>query len=146
MTTTYGGRGTSLVVAHPTTVFVVVSQRVEIDGPDSEMGERDMTHLDSSAHECAPTIVDNGMVTGRCWYHPGDDGQKSMQTLVSTPSTLASPGNGLSQFKIILATTTKFFAFDGFVKKWKPGNMNNDGTIEAEWAVRVSGAVTYPTT
>jgi len=138
-------KGCQLQIAHPSTVFVAVGQVQSLTGPSAEMGTRDVTHLGSTAKEFAPSIADAGEVSGTCVYYYTDAGQTAMQGLVVTPSTLNTTTQ-LTQFRIILPTTTKFFAFDGLVTKFDIVGGDAEGSMMADFTIKVSGAVTYPTT
>lgn len=144
---TYGGLGTQLQIAHPTTAFAIVSQVVEINGPESEMGEREITHLGSTgAREFAPTICDNGEISGSLWFDPAQASHVSFQQMVQKATTVAGSSDGSVPMKIVLPTTTKTFTFNGFVKRFAITGLAIDGTVGADWSVRISGSVTYPTT
>jgi hypothetical protein len=145
MAKSYGMRGWQLQVGHPTTVFVAISQLKEISGPSAAQGSRDVTHLESAAKEFAPTLPDNGTLSGSCIYNPSDPGQVSLITLVSTPTTLVSQ-NQLSPFKLISATTTQFFIINGLVMKADIVGGDVEATAMLDFEVKISGAVTYPTT
>lgn len=146
MTTSYPLKGFQLQIAHPTSTFVAVSQVKEVTGPSATMKTRNVTHLESVAEEFAPSIADNGILSGSCIYNPSDPGQAALTTLVSSPSTLATPGGGLSPFKLVSATTTKFFAMNGLVQKADIVGGDAEATAMLDWEVKISGAVTYPTT
>lgn len=137
----FAGKGTQLHISIQTT-FVAISQNVEINGPSAEMGTREVTHLDSSAREFRATIVDNGELTGRCFYDPNNQAQAYFQSRASG-TTYASTGE---IFKLFYSSTGKFEQFNGVPTRWAGAGMTVDDTVVKEWGIKVSGLVTLPTT
>lgn len=137
----FAGKGTQLHVSIQST-FVAISQNVEISGPSAEMGTREVTHLDSAAREHRATIVDNGELSGRCYYDPTNAAQKYFESR-ATGTTYASTGE---IFKLIYSTTTKFEQFNGVPTRWAGAGMTVDDTVVKEWGIKVSGLVTLATT
>lgn len=137
----YGGKGTQLHITINTS-FVPLSQAVEITGPSGEMGTREVTHLDSSAREFAPTILDGGEFTWNMLYDANSASQSYFQSKVYT----ATPATTGETMKLVLSTTTKTIPFNGIPTRFNLTGMNVDGTVTAECAAKVTGLPTMPTT
>jgi hypothetical protein len=136
----YGGKGTQLQVTVNST-FVAVGQIVEFTGPSGEMGTREVTHLDSSAREFAPTIVDSGELSGTLLYDPTNTAARAIESNIYT----GSPSTGLAM-KVVFSTTTRTMTFTGIPTAWGFTGFNVDGTASADFGVKLTGALTLPTT
>lgn len=109
---------------------------VSIDGPSREVGTRETTTLVSSAKTFAPTIFDGGEVSGKLLYDPKGGTQVSLETLLTTPS--------LAKWQMVFADTNgpTTGAFDGVLTKLGPTGIEVESNLEAEFTIKVSGAVT----
>jgi hypothetical protein len=137
----YGVKGTVLQVTIGTT-YTAVGQIQSLNAPGMKTGVRDVTHLLSSVKECEATIGDPQEFSGTLLADFSDQGAVYMQTLTTTPSTIA----GGQSFRIIFPTTTKFFGFQAIVTDFTPTGGDVEGTWLATFALKPSRAITYPTT
>lgn len=137
------GKGTLLQhgVAGTPVTYTTIAQRVEIDGPESEMGTRDTTDLDSPAKEYGSTIYDTGELSLTINWDPGD----TTHTLLTT---LQQAGT-LELWQLVFTDTVtegvaagSTFAFSGILTKFKPGGMTVEGTLTAEVTIKGSGLPT----
>jgi len=144
MANDYGVKGTDLqFTATSTSAFVSVGQVRSIDAPGMKVGKRNATHLLSPIKKYRATMGDPQELRGTLIYDPSDDGVKGLQSRCTTPSTLNS--NEGDSFKIILPTTTKVFAFNGFITEFTPRGGDEEGTWMADFAIQASSTIVYPT-
>jgi len=136
----YGGKGTQLQVTIQST-YVAVGQITNFSGPSGEMGTRETSHLDSSAREFAPTIVDSGEISGTLLYDPTNAGARLIESNVYT----ATPSTGLAM-KVVFSTTTRSMTFSAIPTAWGFNGFELDGTASADFGVKLTGALTLPTT
>ncbi len=123
------GKGTLLKLNGST-----IAQRVKLEGPDSKVGEADVTHLDSTFKEFRPTIPEAGNISGTLLYDPADTTHQDMEALRNVPSTEAWElefSDGSSD------------AFDGFLMEWKKSGMEVEKYVEAEFKIRITGLITF---
>lgn len=129
------GKGTLLQVSI-SSVFTTVAQRVSLDGPDRSVGTAETTTLDSTAKTFRATIVDNGTVGGKLYFDPQDATHLYLIGLVDTP--------GMASWKLTVPDAdATVFAFSGILTKLKMTGMEVEGNLEAEFEIKISGAVTH---
>jgi hypothetical protein len=128
------GLGTLLKVTI-TSVLTAVGQRVSIDGPEMSVGTAETTNLDSAWKTFRPTIPDGGTLSGTLQYDPKDTGHTFLFTLISSPP---QGGNAMT----LDFEDGSIAAFTGILTKLKPTGMEVEGNVEAEFEIKVSGAIT----
>ena len=115
-------------------VYTTVAQIVSLDGPEREVGTRETTIITSTVKTYAPTIPDNGEVTGKLLYDPKGTTHAVLETLIATPS--------LEKWEFLLPDTTgTTLAFDGILTKFAPTGLEVEANLEADFTVKVSGPV-----
>lgn len=138
------GKGHVLMVGPyttATTTYIVVSQVVSIDGPQTEMGTREITHLGSVAREYEPTIVNGGPLTIQIWDDPTNTGQQIISSAVHTTGV---PQNLF--WKVVHPTTTKADIFIGTPTNWGQSGFTVDDTATRNLGIQISGVITIATT
>lgn len=133
-TATQPAKGTILQLSISST-YTTVAQNVSLDGPDSEVGTRDTTHLLSTAKTFAPTIPDGGTVSGTLLYDPRDTTHDALFGLIWAPA--------VSLWKLTFADTGQTtFAFNGILTKLTPTGIEVEANLEASFEIKVSGVIT----
>lgn len=138
------GKGHTLMVGPyttATTTYIAVGQVVSIDGPQTEMGTREVTHLLSFAREYEPTIVNGGPLTVQIWDDPNATGQQIISAAVHTTGV---PQNLF--WKLVHPTTTKFELFVGTPTNWGLSGITVDDTATRNLGIQISGQITLATT
>lgn len=151
--TVNASKGTQFFISYPTTSWIQVAQITELDGPDGEMGTREITTLDSAAKEFAASLFDGGTISGKGFYDPTLDGHKTFSGLILNPSTIALSNGGLTgavggavPMKMVLPTTTKVCYMTAVPTKWTPGGFTPEGSQTMDFAAKISGPIIFPTT
>jgi hypothetical protein len=127
------GLGT-LLKATITSVLTTVAQRVSIDGPEMSVGTAETTNLDSTWKTFRPTLPDGGTLSGTLQYDPKDASHAFLFTLISSPS---QTGNVMN----LVFKDGTIAAFTGILTKLKPTGMEVEGNLEAEFEIKVTGAI-----
>lgn len=140
----WAGKGTLLQhgVGTGPVVWTTLAQRVEIDGPEMEVGTRETTHLDSAARTFGATILDTGEVSMTLDYDPGEPTHTLLTGLLT--------GQTVEQWQTVdtdvitggvAAGST--IAFLGILTKFKPTGMTVDDNLQAEVSIKGSGVPTF---
>jgi len=79
------GLGTQLQATIASALTTIV-HRVSIDGPDSSVGTKDITDLDSAAVEKGITLPDGGDLSLQVWLDPNDPTHQFLAQASSAPS------------------------------------------------------------
>jgi hypothetical protein len=132
-------QGTTL--AHGVTgVYTALAQVVSLDGPSTEIGTRETTHLGSGVVKTfAPTLVDNGTVSGQIEFDPKSDTHAYLVTVSQTP--VAN-----DQWKMTFAdnhTGASTATFVGHLTKLAPTGIETEANLLADFEIKISGAVTW---
>ena len=133
------GKGTLLKMKISGT-FTAIANRVEIEGPDAELGIRKTTNLDSTFEGKRPTVPDLGQVTMTVFYDPNDSAHGTARARVF------SPPSAPDLFEIIWAdgdTTPSQDAFSGYITKWTPTGIKVDDTLQAKVTIELTDAYTF---
>jgi hypothetical protein len=140
--TTLPGKGTLLQIKVSST-YHTIGQRVSIDGPDPELKMRDTTHLDSTMVTSRPAIPDPGTISGTLLFDPNDTTTNA--THASLRAKVYTPPSTPDEFKLVYAdgkTTPANDVFLGFITKFKVGGIEVEGSIQAEWEIRITDTFT----
>lgn len=131
------GKGT-ILQAEVSSVYTTIANRVEISGPSPEMGEFDITDLDSTVVETAATLLDAGELSLKIWYDPNG----ATHTRITTDLLAGTERNYKLQFND--GNTTKANAvFEAFVKAFEPNGMKSQEYVGADVTLRLTGTITY---
>ncbi|GAC1475644.1 MAG: hypothetical protein NVSMB9_28530 [Isosphaeraceae bacterium] len=138
--TTLPGLGT-LLQLKIAGIFTTIGERVELDGPDTTLGIRDTTHLDSPYKAKRPTITDLGKLSGKCFFDPND---LTTHTIVRNKVFAAPSAPDLYQlvYNDSKTTTHATDAFSGFLVKFKPTGMKVDDSLQFEFELELTDAFT----
>jgi hypothetical protein len=140
--TTLPGKGT-LLQLKVTSTYYTIGQRVSIDGPDPELKMRDTTHLDSTMVTSRPAIPDPGTISGTLLFDPNDS-----TTTVNHPvirAKVLTPPSSPDEWKLVYAdgkTTPANDVFLGYITKWKVSGIEVEGSLQAEWEIRITDTFT----
>lgn len=126
----------TLLKATISSVLTTVAQRLSLDGPSMEVGQAETTDLDSGAWKTyRPTIADGGEVSGTLLYDPADTTHAFLFTQIGAPTVIV--------WNIVFADAAPTtFSFSGFLTKLAPTGIEVEANLEAEFAIKVTGAVT----
>jgi hypothetical protein len=127
----------------------------DIAGPTAESDEVECTNFSSTNNyrEFLVGMIDPGEITFNvCWEtEPLSEG--SAGAWFDTATSLIWPHEQITtlfenrtntSWRIVLPTTTKIISFNGRVRAFQP-NIPVDDVITADVTVRLSGAITWPT-
>lgn len=118
-----------------TEVFTTIAQRVTIEGPSTEIGKIDKTHLDSLAKEYRRSLPDPGELTLKLWYDPGH----ATHTLITTQ--IANNADTAHNFKLQFSDGT-IYAFAGYWSKFAPTGMAVEENLGADVTLQLTGPIT----
>jgi hypothetical protein len=130
------GKGTILQV-EIASVYTTIANRVEISGPSAEMGEFDVSDLDSSVLQTVATMLDPGELTMKVWYDPNLAGHIQLNTDLAAGT--------VRNYKLKYAdglTTNAQAVFPAFVKKFERNGMKLLEYVGADLVLRVTGTIT----
>jgi hypothetical protein len=131
------GLGTQLQ-ATIASVLTTIAGRVSIDGPDSSVGVKETTDLDSTAVERRPLLPDGGDLSAQVWLDPSEPTHSFLAGLQATPPPLPVA------WKLLFNTSPSHSgAFNGILTQYKPGGMTADGYLTADIKISLSGIVTW---
>ena len=129
------GRGTllSLWIA---SAYVLVGQRLELDGPDMSTEMIDDTDLDGTQVSYFAGIPDVGKFSIKLFFNPNNTTHQAIQTLALTVQTAPS------QWKLAWndgsTTTPANFVFYAYLSKFKPTGMKQGEMLQAEIELQVT--------
>ncbi len=119
--------------------FVTVGGTVSLDGPKPELKMRDVTDLSSATITSRPAIGDPGTLSGTLFFDPSDANQIVLRAKILTPSQTPD------EFKITYAdgnTTPANDDFKGFLTKWDVNGIEVEGSVQANFEIRISDQFT----
>jgi hypothetical protein len=131
------GQGHGLA-AEVASVYVPIIHRMEIQGPSAEMGETNVTDLDSNVEETLPTILNPGELTLKVWYDPNNATHQQLTTDLQAGT--------VRNYKITHtdSLTTKAKAvFPAFVKSFQPTGMKSGEYLSADVTLKITNTVTF---
>lgn len=121
------------------TDYLPVGQLTSLDPGSTEIDEIDTTLLAASAMSSIPAIPDNGEVTFKSFYVPGDPAIEALEALAATPAVIywqIQLPNGSS------ATTGTAFQFRAWLKSLKRNTLDVKSTPTCDVSLRVTEGVT----
>jgi hypothetical protein len=104
---------------------------------------RDTTHLDSTMVTSRPAIPDPGTISGTLLFDPNDS-----TTTVNHPvirAKVLTPPSSPDEWKLVYAdgkTTPANDVFLGYITKWKVSGIEVEGSLQAEWEIRITDTFT----
>lgn len=119
------------------TVYTVLAQVVSLDGPSREVGTRETSILTSTTKTFAPTLLDNGEVSGKLLYDPKSDSHVTLDALIASQLVTGEPWK--LTFADASATT---YGFLGVFTKFAPTGIEIEANLEADFAIKISGPIT----
>jgi hypothetical protein len=131
------GQGHGLA-AEVSAAYVSIVHRIEIQGPSAEMGEVNVTDLDSTAEETLPTLLNPGELTLKVWYDPNNATHQQLTTDLQAGT--------VRNYRITHtdSLTTKAKAvFAAFVKSFQPTGMKSGDYLSADVTLKITGPITF---
>lgn len=130
-------------IAHGVTgTYTALLQVVSLDGPSSEMGTRETTHLTSanSAKTYAKTLFDGGEVSGQLEIDPKGD-THSVWLALFYSNTQVTNGEQW-QMTFVDAGVSKA-TFLGILTKFNVTGVEMEANLLADFTIKISGVVTW---
>lgn len=123
----------------PPETFDDIAEVKSISPPGSAMDVHDATHLNSpdGHREFVAGMIDGGEISGVANYLPTDDTQDATTGVYA--DQLARTARS---YKILFPDGSHFVA-SCFVTLWQPGEINNDGTIDVNFTLKITGKPTF---
>jgi hypothetical protein len=122
-------------------VWTTIGQRVSIEGPDAELGIRDVTNLDSVYKGKRPTLPDLGKLTLKVFYDPNDGTHEACRARVFAPPSTPD------LFQLIwndeMESTHATDAISGFITKWTPNGMEVEETVGADVEIDLTDSYAF---
>lgn len=121
---------------------VAIAQIVSLTPPGSEVGEREATTLDDVIKIKKPTLTDAGELTFNILFDPKYAAHTALADEAAAPALLLAPG-AYPAYSIEFndgsgATSPSKCDFKGWVKSFKPGAVEIEGSLTAEVTVVVT--------
>lgn len=142
-TTTFsGGLGVTLSYSSALTspTYTALAQIVNVDGPDWSFGIVELPSIANTFKRRRSTLPDGGTVSGQLYLDAQDAGHTVLYGLMASGAKYS--------WKITLADTKGSGAvettitFQGFLSKFKPGGMEEEGTLTADFQIDLDSTVT----
>ena len=122
--------------------YTAIAQVTSIDGPESEMGTRETTHLGSTSKTYAKTLFDGGEPSLEIEFDPKSDSHAGLITLFYG-KTQAVDGE---LWKITFADATNGpsnAAFKAIITNMGPSKIEPENNLMASIKLKISGDVTW---
>lgn len=129
-------------VAGTPPTYTAIAQLTSIDGPESEMGTAETTHLTSAAKTYRKTLFDGNEVSCEMEFDPKSDTHAPLITLFYG-NTQASDGE---LWKITFADgagTPSTASFKAIITKLGPSGIEPENNLMANMTIKISGLVTW---
>ena len=117
--------------------FTAIPEVKTIGGPSGQRNMRQVTDLDSTAHEFKANLKDEGEITLGIFYIP----QNAVHITLRNAYANGTQKNFRMEFVDTLGTTWDFY---GYVKGFNAG-VDVDGDVTATVTIKITGAITEGT-